>query len=59
MKVLIIDQKNNVSEERHDIMAVEVVGRKIRLISYCTTPSRSEFYIERYRYQIMPEYKEK
>ncbi len=59
MKVLVIDEKHNVVEEWKDILSVEVVGRKIRLVSYCTTPSHFTLHIQNYRYQIIPEYKEK
>lgn len=59
MKVLVIDQSNKVVEEWEDIMSVEVLGRKIRLISYCPQPSHFDLHISGYRYQILPEYKEK
>ena len=59
MKVIIIDSKNEVIEEWNHIMSVEVLGRKLRLITYHTEPAHFDMYIQGYRYQIMPEYKEK
>ena len=59
MKVVIIDQSNKVCEEWNNIMAVEVLGRKIRLISYSTEPAHFDLHISGYRYQIFPEHKEK
>lgn len=59
MVVVIIDSQNQIDEEIHDVINVEVLKRKIRVVSKHLIPACRTISMQDYRFEIYPEYKEK